>query len=214
MPVGMCVIRTAESVVLTLWPPGPLERKTSTLSSFSGISIESSLSMSGMTSTAAKLVWRRPWLSNGLIRTSRWVPRLDGEVPERVRHVDLEGRRLEAGLLGVGGVHDLRRVAVALGPAQVHPHEHLGEVGGVDATGAGADRDDGLALVVLPRQQGADLELADVLLQGREVALGLVERGGVVLLLAHLDEGLEVLDARVHAERRGRARSWRGTGRW
>ena len=26
MPVGTCVIRTAESVVLTLWPPGPLER--------------------------------------------------------------------------------------------------------------------------------------------------------------------------------------------
>ena len=25
-PVGTCVIRTAESVVLTLWPPGPLER--------------------------------------------------------------------------------------------------------------------------------------------------------------------------------------------
>ena len=41
MPVGMCVIRTAESVVLTHWPPGPLERKTSTLISFSGISMGS-----------------------------------------------------------------------------------------------------------------------------------------------------------------------------
>ena len=26
MPVGSCVIRTAESVVLTDWPPGPDER--------------------------------------------------------------------------------------------------------------------------------------------------------------------------------------------
>ena len=26
MPVGRCVMRTAESVVLTLWPPGPDER--------------------------------------------------------------------------------------------------------------------------------------------------------------------------------------------
>jgi hypothetical protein len=25
-PVGMCVRRTAESVVFTDWPPGPLER--------------------------------------------------------------------------------------------------------------------------------------------------------------------------------------------
>ena len=32
-------------------------------------------SITGHTCTAAKLVWRRPWLSNGLIRTSRCVPR-------------------------------------------------------------------------------------------------------------------------------------------
>ena len=31
-------MRTAESVVLTDWPPGPLERNTSTRMSFSGIS--------------------------------------------------------------------------------------------------------------------------------------------------------------------------------
>ena len=34
MPVGRWVIRTAESVVLTLWPPGPEERKTSIRRSF------------------------------------------------------------------------------------------------------------------------------------------------------------------------------------
>ncbi len=56
MPVGMWVIRTAESVVLTLWPPGPDERNTSTLISFSGISMWSVCSISGITSTAAKLV--------------------------------------------------------------------------------------------------------------------------------------------------------------
>ncbi len=31
IPVGRWVIRTAESVVLTDWPPGPVERYTSTL---------------------------------------------------------------------------------------------------------------------------------------------------------------------------------------
>ena len=35
MPVGTCVIRTAESVVFTLCPPGPEERKTSMRRSFS-----------------------------------------------------------------------------------------------------------------------------------------------------------------------------------
>ena len=78
--------------------------------------------------------------------------------------MDREGGRLQAGLLGVGGVEDLDGVLVLLGPAQVHPHQHLGEVGGVDAAGAGADGDQRLAGVVLAGQQGADLERLDRLL--------------------------------------------------
>ena len=81
MPVGMWVMRTAESVVFTDWPPGPEERKTSTFSSDSGISMWSVVSMRGMTSTAAKDVWRRPWLSKGLMRTRRWVPASTLSVP-------------------------------------------------------------------------------------------------------------------------------------
>ena len=88
---------------------------------------------------------------------------------------------------------------VPLGPAQVHPHQHLGEVGGVDATGAGADGDHRGPLVVLAGQQGAHLELADGLLDHDELALGLEQGLGVVLLLAHLDQGLQVVDAGVHA---------------
>ena len=80
-PVGMWVMRTAESVVLTLCPPGPEERKTSTRMSVSGTSMWSVDSMSGMTSTAAKEVWRRPWLSKGLMRTRRWVPPSTLRVP-------------------------------------------------------------------------------------------------------------------------------------
>ena len=29
MPVGLCRIRTAEEVLLTCWPPAPLDRKVS-----------------------------------------------------------------------------------------------------------------------------------------------------------------------------------------
>ena len=45
--------------------------------------------------------------------------------------------------------------------------QHLGEVGGVDAAGLGADGDQRLARVVLAGQQGADLELVDRLAQAR-----------------------------------------------
>jgi len=74
----------------------------------------------------------------------------------------------------------------------------IGEVGGVDATGAGADGDDGLALVELAVEQGANLEFADGLRQLRELALGFGHRVSVVLLGTHLDEGLEVVDRGVH----------------
>ena len=81
VPVGRWVMRTAESVVFTDWPPGPLERNTSTRMSFSGISTSCASSMSGMTSTAAKLVCRLPAAPNGLMRTRRCVPASTLSVP-------------------------------------------------------------------------------------------------------------------------------------
>jgi hypothetical protein len=123
---------------------------------------------------------------------------LDRQVAERIRHLDLEGGRLEPGLLGIGGVQDRGRVVVPLGPAQVHPQQHLGEVGRVHAPGARADRHNGLAGIPLAIEQGADFELADVLLEGGEFTLGFSEGVGVLLLGAHLDEHLKVLDPAVH----------------
>ena len=73
IPVGRCVIRTAESAVLTPWPPGPDERKTSTRISSSRTATSTS-STSGITDTEAKLVCRRFWASKGEIRTSRCTP--------------------------------------------------------------------------------------------------------------------------------------------
>ena len=104
--------------------------------------------------------------------------------------------RLQPRLFRVGGVHDLVRVAVPLRPAQVHAHEHLREVRGVHATGAGADRDDRVALVVLAREQGAHLELVERLVDRDQLLLGLFEGVSVVLLGGELDHDLEVLDAR------------------
>ena len=79
---------------------------------------------------------------------------LDAQRAVGVGRLDLERRRLDAGLFGVGRVEDVDRVVVPLGPAQVHPQQHLGEVGGVDAAGLGADRDQCLARVVLDRTAG------------------------------------------------------------
>ena len=45
------------------------------------MSMWSAASVTGSTSTPANEVWRRPWLSNGEIRTSRWVPCSTDRVP-------------------------------------------------------------------------------------------------------------------------------------
>ena len=66
-------MRTAESVVLTLWPPGPLERNTSIWRSLSSIATSTS-SASGSTSTVADDVWMRPWLSVTGTRCTRCGP--------------------------------------------------------------------------------------------------------------------------------------------
>ena len=72
-PVGLWVMRTAESVVFTLWPPGPDERYTSTWRSF-GSMWNSTSSASGSTVTVAELVCTRPWLSVTGTRWTRWTP--------------------------------------------------------------------------------------------------------------------------------------------
>ena len=66
-------MRTALSVVLTDWPPGPLERKTSMRRSLSSIWISTS-SASGSTATVAAEVWMRPLASVSGTRWTRWTP--------------------------------------------------------------------------------------------------------------------------------------------
>ena len=122
--------------------------------------------------------------------------RLDAERAVGVGGLDLEGGGLQPGLFGVGGVHDGGRVAVAFGPAQVHPQQHFGEVRGVHAAGAGADGDDGFALVEFAGQQGYDLEFLQRLADRLQFVGGFAHGVGVILVLAQLHEDFKVVDPR------------------
>ena len=81
--------------------------------------------------------------------------------------LDLERDRLDPRLFARlrSRIGDLE--AVALGPADVHPHEHLGPVLRLGAAGAGMDGEDGVARVVRALQHGLQLEALDRLRRAR-----------------------------------------------
>jgi hypothetical protein len=88
---------------------------------------------------------------------------------------------------------------VALRPAQVHPQEHLGPVGGLGAARPGADRQEGGPLVVLAREEERRTFAPEVGLEacGVAVELGLELRVGC--LVEQLDRGQEVVGATEQA---------------
>src|SRR3954451_3825998 len=73
--------------------------------------------------------------------------------------VDRDRGALDPGLLALELVEDLGREAMALRPSEVHAEQHLGPVGRFRATGARADRNDGVGLVVFAgeEQRGSHL---------------------------------------------------------
>src|SRR5207245_3934723 len=76
-PVGMWVRRTADSVLLTCWPPAPPERMVSVRTADSAMSILMLLSTTGKIATDENDVCRRALESYGEIRTSGCTPASD-----------------------------------------------------------------------------------------------------------------------------------------
>ena len=170
MPVGRCVMRTAESVMLTCWPPAPLERYVSTRRSLSLISISIVVVDLGIDKH----------------RGERGVPAL-GRIERRDAHEPMHavlGLQVAVGVVAADHhrgaldarffaglvVDDLRRPALALGAAQVHAQQHLRPVLRFGAAGAGMDGHDGVALVVLAGELHGHLDGGDLRLELRHAA--------------------------------------------
>ena len=115
--------------------------------------------------------------------------------------VDRDGHALEAGLLAFLLVEDLGREAVALGPAQVHPQEHLGPVGRLRAAGARADRQERRPLVVLAGEQQGGPLAQEVGLERRRVALELGLELGVGRLVRASSTAASRSSARASSSR-------------
>ncbi len=98
------------------------------------------------------------------------------------------------GLLAGLGLLDLDLEALALRPALVHPGQHLGPVLGIGAPGARVDLDHGVALVVLPLEEGPQLELGEGGRQRGDRLLDLGLEGLVLLLAGHLGQRGDIVD--------------------
>ena len=199
-PVGRWVSRTAESVLLTCWPPAPDERYVSMRRSFSSISTSSETSSrNGVTSTEAKLVWRRCCESNGDMRTRRCTPRSVASKPVGEAAVHDERRRQQPGLLSLRRLVELDGEAAALRPALVHAQHHLGPVLRVGAAGAGVDFGHRVELVVLAREQRLQLERVEARAERVDRLDELDVEGGVTgagrgRLGRQLEEGVGVVE--------------------
>ena len=164
-------MRTAESVVLTLWPPGPDERLTSIRRSFSSSISISTSSASGMTMTVAVDVWIRPGRFGVRDALDAMDPALELEPAVRAIAGDAQDRLLHAADPGLVEIHDLGLVAVLVGVALVHPLELRGEEGRLLAPGAGPDLHDHVAVVVGVARQEEDGQAGELaLLLGRRAA--------------------------------------------
>jgi hypothetical protein len=88
---------------------------------------------------------------------------------------------------------------VPLGPAEVHPEQHLGPVRRLGAAGAGADGEDGRAVVVFAGEEQLGSLSRELRLERVRLAVRLGLEVGVARFLGQLDGRLEVIRAREEA---------------
>ena len=126
---------------------------------------------------------------------SRWTPLLALEQTVRVATLDRERRRGDPRL--GAGLHlvDLDGEAAPFRPAREHPQQHLGPVLRVGTARAGVHLADRVALVVLAREERAQLEPVELAGERGDAALDLGLLGVVALFARQLVQRLEVGEA-------------------
>jgi hypothetical protein len=101
----------------------------------------------------------------------------------------------QPGLVAGLDVEHFGLVAAPRRPAQVHPHQHLGPVTGVRATGARVDGYDGVRGVLLAAEHPPELRIGELGVGFRELLGDLAAGLGVVGLDRQLEQDVGVLEA-------------------
>ncbi len=161
IPLGRWVMRIAESVLLTCWPPAPDARNVSTLRSPSLISISSMSASSGRIATVAAEVCMRPCASVSGTRCTRCVPDSYLSRENAPRAFDARDDFLVAAVLAGARRQEFDAPASPFGITQVHAQQVAREERGLVAAGARADLEEQIAFVarILWYQQAVEVLL-------------------------------------------------------
>jgi hypothetical protein len=111
------------------------------------------------------------------------------QVTERVLAADGEGRTLDPGFLPLQALQKLRLEAALLGPAQIHPQQHLRPVLRLGSTGSRVDRHQGIVSILGAGELQFELELGQArshLLEKIRNLLGLLALGDQLQPYGHL----------------------------
>ena len=109
----------------------------------------------------------------------------------------LHDRALDAGLLAGRGVQHGALEAPALGPSQVHPHQHLRPVLRLHPAGAGVYGDYGVPSVVLAGERQPQLQFIQLLGKLRDLLGQCVLQGVIPLFERERDEPIYGLGLRL-----------------
>ena len=155
-------MRTAESVVLTCWPPAPDD----------AVGVDAAVGFVDVDLDGVVDDRIDPDAGERGVPARLAVEGRDAHQPMDARFglqpaigvvaLDQQRRRLDAGLLAVMDFHDLDLEIVPLRPARIHPQQHLRPVLALGAAGAGMDFEIGVVGVGLAREQRFDLAALDL----------------------------------------------------
>src|SRR5688572_13704993 len=98
---------------------------------------------------------------------------------------DVDRDTLDARHFAIADVDDFRLEATLIGPAPIHPHQHLNPILSFGAAGARLDIQKAGMRIHLTRKHALKLELLYSLLDASDVALNFSRGGFVVLLHRH-----------------------------
>ena len=107
--------------------------------------------------------------------------------------IDLKGYRLNPGLIAIQIIQYLYCVSFFIRPAAEHTVEHSGPVAGLRPSRSCMERDDGIVLIILAGKQSLNPDILIRIDKAFQLPLDFRYQGGVIFLIRHLDQRLDLL---------------------